>query len=140
MTVLGSGFNTGAVVRFGDLADTGVETAAAVIDGGQLTVTTPPQPPGTIDILVVNPDGQTSTAATLTITSDPAPTLATVAPATGPTAGATLITITGTGFSPDADVRVGGVRIRAEVDPDNGLLPLVRDDAGTSIVGLAAPG
>lgn len=41
------------------------------------------------------------------------PTIATVAPATGPAAGGTTITITGTNFSPDATVTVGGTAATA---------------------------
>lgn len=139
MTLLGSGFATGAVVRFGDLAAGGVEAPAAVIDPGRLSVTSPPHAAGVVDVRVVNPDGAVSATVTYTFQTAPAPTIGSVGPATGPTAGGTLVTITGSGFAAGANVLVGGVAVTAEIDAAQGIvLPIVRSDA--KIVGATPPG
>lgn len=139
ITMLGSGFATGAVVRFGDLASAGVDAPAAVIDGGRLTVTSPPHPSGAVDVRVVNPDGAVSPPTTYTFHAAPAPTIASVSPGTGPTAGGTLLTVSGTGFADGAEVVVGGVPLTAQLDAAQGIvLPIVR--SGTEIVGVTPPG
>jgi hypothetical protein len=138
MTLLGSGFASGAVVRFGDLAAGGVEVPGAVIDAGRITATSPPMPAGPVDVRVVNPDGAVSTAIAYTVQPAPAPTVGSVSPTTGPTAGGTTVTITGTGFADGAVVLVGGVEVTAQTDPVQGVLPIVR--SATTIVAVTPPG
>jgi hypothetical protein len=60
ITITGSGFQSGAVVRFGSQPATGVTVSA---DGTTITVTAPASPakPGAVDVVVQNPDSQSST-------------------------------------------------------------------------------
>lgn len=54
VTVLGSGFQNGAVVSFGGLLSTSVVFVATT----NLTAIAPPLPPGAVDVAVTNADGQ----------------------------------------------------------------------------------
>lgn len=138
MTLLGSGFATGAVVRFGDLATGGVEVPAAVVDAGRITATSPPIPAGPVDVRVVNPDGAVSPAIVVTVQPSPPPTVTSVSPGTGPTAGGTSVTISGTGFADGAVALFDGVEATAQTDAAQGVLPIVRN--ATTIVAVTPPG
>jgi phospholipase C len=60
VTISGSGFATGATVTFG-----GATAAATVASSTQISVVTPASTPGSADVTVTNPDGQSSTLASL---------------------------------------------------------------------------
>jgi hypothetical protein len=111
VTIFGSGFQPGSVVFFG----TGLTRFSAVNcaeDGGDtISCFTPAHLAGAVDVTVVNVDGQSSTAAgayTFVLVVPPTITVP-IAPATGPTNGATPITITGTQFQNGATVNVGSL-------------------------------
>ena len=61
-------------------------------------------------ITVTNPDGQSKTSASgiLTIATGPVPTVSAIAPTSGPAAGGTSVTLTGTDFIAGAGVTIGG--------------------------------
>ena len=77
-----------------------------------LTVTAPPNgniaPPGYYMLFVLNSAGVPSVAKFIRISSNPAPTISSIAPNAGPGSGGTAVTITGTGFLPGATVSFGG--------------------------------
>ena len=80
------------------------------VSATQLTARTPAGTAGARDVQVTNPDGQSATRTggfTYTAPAS-APTLTSVSPTSGPTAGGTTITLTGTNFVSGATVRVGG--------------------------------
>ncbi len=58
VSVVGSGFQAGATVKFG----VAVATAVVVIDGSHITCTTPAHVAATVDVVVTNPDAQLATA------------------------------------------------------------------------------
>lgn len=96
VTLHGSAFRPGALVRFGTNAGTGVTVDAS---GNFLTVVTPVSAtPGMVDVIVVNGDGQQTRLVDGFRYLLPLPTLNTVTPARGPSSGGTLITINGTNF------------------------------------------
>ncbi|HEY2665905.1 MAG TPA: IPT/TIG domain-containing protein, partial [Actinomycetota bacterium] len=102
-SVVISGTNlTGATgVRFG-------ATAAAsftVNNAAQITAVSPSGAPGTVDITVTTPAGTsgTGTADQFTFVKPP-PSVASVSPNTGPTAGGTVVTIGGANFTPGTPV------------------------------------
>ena len=106
ITLTGSAFRTGAVVRFGAIAGTGV-----VVDpsGTSLTVLTPAAAlAGPVNVTVVNTDTQQTVVTNGFTYLYPAPTLATVTPARGFATGGTALTLAGTGFQTGATVTVGG--------------------------------
>src|SRR5207237_9113776 len=59
-----------------------------------------------------NPDSQSATC-TCTYTYDPAPApvVTSISPPNGPSAGGTVVTITGTDFQPGANATIGGVTL-----------------------------
>jgi hypothetical protein len=79
-----------------------------------LVVTTPAHPAGAQSVTVSNPDGQSATVAAAFTFVDPPPaptnpTLTGLSPTSGPTAGGTSVTLTGTNFVNGGIVTFGGV-------------------------------
>jgi hypothetical protein len=104
VTISGANFQSGATVSFGGTAATSV----AFVSATQLTAATPAATsPGAVNIVVTNPDTQSGSCAGCYTYLD-APTVTSVNPNNGPTAGGTSITITGTNFASGATVTVGG--------------------------------
>jgi hypothetical protein len=103
----GSGFLANATLTLGGVAASNV----SVISSTAITATTPGNPPGGVDVKVTNTDGQN---ATLTngftyVGSNPPPTIASMSPNTGPAAGGTTVSITGSRFLSGANVSFGGI-------------------------------
>jgi large repetitive protein len=96
VTIAGTGFVTGATVRVGSLPATGV-----VVDSATRITATTPAGSGVADVTVTTPYGAspTSSADHFTYTPAPGPTVTQVVPDSGPTAGGTSVTVTGTGFT-----------------------------------------
>ncbi len=110
VTLSGTDFRAGAVVRFG-----GTVAAVSSISSTTIVATTPVRAAGTVSVSVTNPDGGMASLATaFTFVAPPVappvstPSITGVSPASGPAAGGTDITITGTQFLPGAVVRLGG--------------------------------
>ena len=106
VTITGSGFMGASAVDFGP-SNPGTELA--VVSDTQLTVTTPPQPAppanATVDVVVTTSEGSSPAVAgdhfTYTVQ------VSAVAPAAGPPAGGTTVTLIGTGFMDAAAVYFG---------------------------------
>ena len=81
------------------------------VSSTQLRATTPAGSAGARDVQVTNPSGSSATRAggVHLHGASTTPTLTSVSPTSGPTAGGTTITLTGTNFVSGATVRVGGV-------------------------------
>ncbi len=103
VTVRGSGFQTGATLAVGAAPATGVTALTA----GRISATTPPGPVGPAAVTVTNPDTQSGSLPNGFVYSTP-PSVTSVAPATGVTAGGETVTITGTGFAFGATADLGG--------------------------------
>jgi hypothetical protein len=99
VTIGGTNFQSGATTQFGGAAATGV----TVVSSTRITATTPAHAAGKVDVQVTNPDGKMGTAVGA-FTFAEAPTISGVSPNTGPSAGGTSVTITGTGFQTGASV------------------------------------
>jgi hypothetical protein len=108
ITITGTGFVSGATVRVNGVAATGVTFLSAT----QVRATTPAGTAGARAVQVTNPDGQSVSLANAFTYVAP-PTVTSVSPSSGPTAGGTAITVTGTGFIAGATVRVGGTSATA---------------------------
>ena len=106
VTITGTGFLAGATVTIG-----GVSATVGTITSTSIAVTTPAGSAGAKNIVVTNTDSQSATGSGLFtyIAPNPAPSITSINPTSGPTAGGTSITITGTGFLPGATVSIGGV-------------------------------
>ncbi|MHC5020911.1 MAG: IPT/TIG domain-containing protein, partial [Planctomycetota bacterium] len=109
ITVTGSGFQTGLTVTVGGAAATNIVVTSATT----MTFDTPTGTTGSATIVITNPDTQSVTVTNGFSYGTPAPTVTSITPTSGPTAGGTTVTINGTGFqnsgTAQATVSIGGV-------------------------------
>jgi len=107
VTISGANFVSGATVKIGGVAATGV----SVVSSSSITATTGAHAVGLVDVLVKNPDNQAFTAAGAYTYSSvaAAPTISSITPTFGPLAGGTLVTTLGTNFQSGATVAFGAV-------------------------------
>ena len=104
LTITGTGFLTGATVKLGATSATG----ANVVSSTLMTATTSAHSAGAVSVVVTNPDGQNGTLSNGYSYSNPPPNATLITPNSGPAAGGTSVTITGTGFLSGATVSLGG--------------------------------
>jgi hypothetical protein len=108
VTISGSNFASGATVDFGTAQATGVTVSNATS-----IAATAPAGSGTVDVTVTDTGGTSATSSAdnfiYTATQPPtsAPTVTAVSPDSGPTAGGTTVTITGSGFVTGMTVQFG---------------------------------
>jgi hypothetical protein len=106
VTITGSALTGTSVVKFGTASATNV----TVVNDTTVTATSPPGA-GTVDITVTTPGGGTSATGAADhytyIAPPPAPAVTGVNPTSGPTAGGTTVTITGTNFTGATAVNFG---------------------------------
>ena len=96
MTITGTGFTGATAVDFGTTAATDV----IVVNATTITADSPAGA-GTVNVTVISPAGTSATSPPISsrYTAAAAPTVTGISPASGPAAGGTLVTITGTGFT-----------------------------------------
>src|SRR6202008_444350 len=101
VTITGTNFASGATVTFGGTAATNV----VVVSGTQITATTPAHAAGavTVTVTVNSQSGSLTNGFTYVVP----PTVSSVSPNSGTTAGGTAVTITGTNFAAGATVTFG---------------------------------
>ena len=107
VTITGTGFLAGAAVSLGGAAATGVN----VVSSTSITATTAAHAAGAVSVVVTNSDAQNGTLSngyTYVAVTAPPPTVTSLNPNSGPTAGGNGLTITGTGFQAGATVSFGG--------------------------------
>ena len=101
VTISGSNFTAGTTVQFGTTAAANVN----VVNSSTINATTPAHSEGTVDVVVTNPDGQTSTMpqafAFLSLK------IVSLSPNSGSTSGGTNVTILGSAFQNGATVTFG---------------------------------
>ena len=102
VTITGTNFAAGATVTFGGTAATNV----VVVSGTSITATTPAGTAGPVTVTVTVSGQSGSLASGFTYVATP--TVTSVSPNTGTTAGGTSVTITGTNFAAGATVTFGG--------------------------------
>ena len=102
VTITGTGFTGATAVDFGAAAATNV----TVVDATTITADSPAGT-GTVDVTVTTPGGTSATSPADQFTYVAAPTVTGVSPTSGPAAGGTLVTITGTGFTGATAVEFG---------------------------------
>jgi IPT/TIG domain/Chitobiase/beta-hexosaminidase C-terminal domain len=102
VTLTGMNFAAGATVTFGGSAATGV----VVVSSTQITAKTPAGSAGAVTVTVTNP-GVSGGSLANGFTYVVIPTVSSVSPSTGTTAGGTSVTITGTNFAAGATVTIG---------------------------------
>ena len=105
VTVSGTGFEGYATLTIGGVNATSV----TVVNSTTITATTGAHSAGSVNVVVQNPDGQSATKTNgYTYGTLPAPTVTSIFPSFGPTAGGALVTIGGTNFASGATVTLGG--------------------------------
>jgi|GEM_PF-6242607 len=106
VTITGTNFVNGATVTFGGTAATGVVFQSAT----SITAVTPAHAAGQVDVTVTNPDTQSGTLTNgfRYESAAPPPTVTNVNPSSGPVAGGTAVTITGTNFLGEPAATVEG--------------------------------
>ncbi len=104
VTLTGSNFVTGAMVKFGSAAAISV----VVVNSGSITAYTPAGAAGAATVTVTNPDGQSSSLSSAFTYALP-PALTSISPVIGPVGGGTSVTLTGANFKSGATVTFGGV-------------------------------
>jgi hypothetical protein len=143
ITLTGDNLDSATGVVIGGIAATGVTVVARVGSRGATTVTavTPARASSLVDVAVTTPTG--------TVTSSAAfryglaePTIAGVSPSSGPLAGGTTITITGTELTGTTNVTVGGVPATGVTVVNATTVTAVTPAhaAGLVAVALATPG
>jgi hypothetical protein len=103
VTITGTSFTGAPQVSFGGSAATNV----VVVNATTITAITPAHAAGTVNVRVTTPGG-TGTGAALFTYVTPSPTVTSVAPPTGPTAGGTPVAIIGTNLTGATAVTFGG--------------------------------
>ena len=138
----GSNFLSGAMVRIGGKIATITSMTAT-----SLTVIAPPgTESGGVPVTVTTPDGNTTTLPNgYLYTNGIAPIVNASNPAMGPTAGGTLVTITGANFAPgNTSVTIGGITIPANLVTVNSPISLTfttpAHPSGTVLVTVTTPG
>ena len=104
VSITGTGFLAGAMVKLGGTAATGV----TVVNSTTISATTPAHAAGAVSVAVTNSDSQSGSLVGGYTYTNPAPTVASVAPNSGTANGGTVVTVTGTGFLTGAIVTLGG--------------------------------
>jgi hypothetical protein len=120
VTITGTGFTTATDVNFGAAS----AATFVVVSNTEITGTTPGGL-GTVDATVTNAGGTSATSAADQFTYVAPPTIGSLSPSSGPAAGGTAVSITGTGFGPAATVDFGTTAATAVVFGSSTLLVAV---------------
>ena len=103
VTITGTNFTGATSVTFGGVA----ATSFTVNSSTQITATTPAGAAGITNVAITTPGGTATGTGVYTYTAV-APTVTGISPSSGPTAGGTAVTITGTSFTGATAVTIGG--------------------------------
>ena len=142
VVITGTGFaaapGTGAV-KFG-----AANATYTINSNTQITATSPANSAGTYDVTVTTPGGTSATSAADQYTYINAPTVTSVSPTSGPTAGGTTVTITGTGFAaanPTGAVKFGASNATYTINSNTQITATSpANAAGTYDITVATPG
>jgi hypothetical protein len=137
LTVLGNGFAPGDNVTIGGAAATN-----EVFNGASsITVTAPAAASGIVDVQVTDPTLGPSILSAQDKYSIGVPSVDSLGPATGPAAGGTPVTVTGTGFASGETVSFGGVAATSvTVNSDTSLTAVAPSGTGTVDVTVKGTG
>ncbi len=109
--IKGSGFIAGSTVTIGNAA-TSVVVASSTLINARTSATAA----GSYPVVVSNANGTSTGGPSYTYVAPPPPTVTSITPASGTTAGGTLVTIKGTGFVAGATVTIGNVATAVSVN------------------------
>ena len=103
VTITGTNFTGATEVEFG----TNAATDLVVVNSTTITVHSPADSAGAVDVTVVTAGGTSATSPADQFTYVAAPVVSSLNPTDGPAAGGTLVTITGTNFTGATEVEFG---------------------------------
>ena len=135
VTITGKNFTGASAVSFA------TASASFTVNSSTSITTSSPPGAGTVDIKVTTPGGTSSTKAADRFTYDAAPTVASVSPKSGPAAGGTSVSVTGTNFTGATAVKFGGsTAVTFKVNSSSSIT--ATSPAGSGVVDLivTAPG
>ncbi|MGP8235079.1 MAG: beta strand repeat-containing protein, partial [Limisphaerales bacterium] len=136
VTITGTGFASGATVRFGTTVATGV----TVVNSTTITATSPTGP-GLVDVTVTVGSQTSATSPADQFTYLQAPTVTGISPTVGPAAGGTSVTIAGTSFTGATTVKFGtAVATSLTVVSPTQITAISPAGAGTADVTVTAGG
>ncbi|MFE3249743.1 IPT/TIG domain-containing protein [Streptomyces sp. NPDC059209] len=137
VTLTGTGMTGSTAVRF---ASTNA-TSFVVNSATQITAVSPPRAAGAAAVIVVHPTGN-SNSVTFTYVVATVPAITSVAPSSGPTAGGTNVTLTGTGFTGATAVTFGGIPATSFVVNSASQITAVTPagSTGAAVVSVTTPG
>ncbi|MGX1854711.1 beta strand repeat-containing protein [Streptomyces sp. NPDC055299] len=133
VTLSGAGFTGATAVRFG-----AVSASFTVVSSTQIAATAPAGS-GTAQVTVTAPGG-TSNAVPYTYTPASTPVLSSVSPNTGPAAGGTVVTLSGTGLAGATAVRFGAVSASFTAVSSTQITAIAPAGSGTAQVTVTTPG
>jgi hypothetical protein len=138
VTITGTGFTGASTVHFGGT----VAASFGVNSDTSITAVSPAEAAGTVDVTVTTPGGTSPTSSADDFTFVSGPIVTSVSPNSGPTAGGTSVTITGTGFTGATSVDFGGTAAASfAVNSDTSIMAVSpAEAAGTVDVTVTAPG
>lgn len=137
VTITGTNLIHTTSVLFGSTAVTPTSTTATSV-----TVTAPSHDSGFVDITVQTPGGTASLPGAYNYTLTPAPTVTSIAPNEGPTAGGQQVVITGTNLTAASSVKFAGTAgtIQSVTETAITLLTPARATTGKVTVVVTTPG
>ncbi|MEM7166913.1 MAG: IPT/TIG domain-containing protein [Planctomycetota bacterium] len=114
VSLTGTGFTAGDTVTFD-----GLPAFVTFNSPGQLTATTPAHAAGSVDVVVANANGSSTLTGGFTYAAPPV--LSSLAPSSGSPLGGTIVTLTGSNFTPGDSVTFDGAAAVVTYDNSNQL-------------------
>lgn len=136
VVITGAGFTGTGAVKFGPTAAAGF----SVDSDTQITAASPALGVGTVDITVTTPAGTSAASAADQFTfAVPAPTVKSIAPASGPAAGGTAVIITGADFAAASTVSFDAATAAFSIDSNTQITAASPAGTGTVHVVVTTP-
>ena len=135
MTITGTNLSGQTAVDFGATAGTVTADTATSI-----TVTSPAESAGTVDVTVTTPNGTSAASSADQFTYEGVPTVTAVSPTSGPEAGGTSVTVTGTNLANATAVKFGTTAGTVSADTATSITVISPTGTGTVDVTVSTAG
>jgi hypothetical protein len=135
VTISGSGFSDATAVYFGGQAAANF----TVNSDGSITAVSPAGSAGPVDVTVVNGSGTSATSSADQFTYVAAPVIMGISPSSGPTAGGTAVSISGSHLTGATAVYFGGTAASFTVNSDNSITVVSPAGSGTVDITIVTP-
>ncbi|WP_235445011.1 beta strand repeat-containing protein [Streptomyces sioyaensis] len=135
VTVTGTGFTGATAVRFG-----ATQATSFTVDSDTQITAVSPQGTGTVQVTVTTSAGTSNQFVTYGYTTLSAPVLSALSPSSGPAAGGTVVTLSGSGFTGATAVRFGAVPASFTVVSSTQIAATAPAGSGTAQVTVTTAG